>query len=171
MSQPELRKNFVSDPQVQWALARRITLHWSLYLVAVISTSSLMHVLLGLPESRVVDSLQTALEAQLPTLAVFAVLLPLFIGDTLRLSHRFAGPMVRLRHQLQALGEGRATQPLQFRSGDFWQSTAEDFNRTRERINELERLVDRSHLAAANDTIKPSNASDVFDQLAESRKS
>lgn len=167
MSQPESRKSYVSDPQVQWALARRITLHWSLFLVAVLGTSATMHVLLGLPDTRVVDALQTALEAQLPTLAVFAVLLPLFIGDTLRLSHRFAGPMVRLRRQLQALAEGRATQPLQFRSGDFWHSTAEDFNRTRQRIADLEKQAGRGTAAANADAIAPSKASDVFDQLAE----
>ena len=55
-------------------------------------------------------------------------LLPVFILDTIKLSHRFAGPIYRLRNTIRSLAQGEEFRPLKFREVDFWQSLAEDFN-------------------------------------------
>jgi hypothetical protein len=55
-------------------------------------------------------------------------LLPVFIFDTIKLSHRFAGPVLRLRNEMRAVADGGELRRLSFRKGDFWHSLAEDYN-------------------------------------------
>jgi len=63
-----------------------------------------------------------------PFLLVMFFLLPVFILDTIKLSHRFAGPIYRLRNTVRSLANGEEFRPLKFREVDFWQGLAEDFN-------------------------------------------
>jgi hypothetical protein len=56
------------------------------------------------------------------------VLIPIVLLDVLKLSHRWVGPIYRLRSSLQGLGRGESIAPVQFRAGDFWQELAEDLN-------------------------------------------
>ena len=100
--------------------------------------------------------------AQAPLLCLMFMLIPVYVWDIVKLSHRFAGPMLRLRGILNELADGgRATQ-LKFRPGDFWQDTATDFNRfykehidlknrCEELQNELKLLTDRGADAASID--------------------
>jgi len=60
--------------------------------------------------------------------------LPFCVGDILRLSNRFAGPMLRFRRAVQDLGRGAHVEPIRFRDGDFWQDLATDFNVLVERV-------------------------------------
>ena len=48
------------------------------------------------------------------------ILLPVFLYDTVKLSNRFAGPVIRLRRAMQAISQGNAVEKLQFRENDFW---------------------------------------------------
>ena len=63
-----------------------------------------------------------------PFLLVMFFLLPVFILDTIKLSHRFAGPIYRLRNTIRSLANGEEVRPLKFREVDFWQGLADDFN-------------------------------------------
>lgn len=60
-------------------------------------------------------------------LLMFAIV-PAFAYDSIKLSNRFAGPMVRLRKGIQAVTEGEPTVNLKFRKGDFWSDVADEFN-------------------------------------------
>ena len=64
-----------------------------------------------------------------PALFGSILLLPLVLMDCLRLSNRFAGPMVRLRVAMHRLANGEPVKPVKLRDGDFWCEFAEDFNR------------------------------------------
>jgi hypothetical protein len=59
---------------------------------------------------------------------------PVFIVDTIKLSHRFAGPIYRLRNVIRGMAQGEPFKPLAFREMDFWQGLAEDFNEMVEKI-------------------------------------
>jgi hypothetical protein len=63
-----------------------------------------------------------------PCLASF-VLVPLLVIDTLRLSNRLVGPLVRLRDGLRRLARGEQVSPIHFRTGDFMEELANEFNR------------------------------------------
>ncbi len=51
--------------------------------------------------------------------------------------HRFAGPMYRLRMALGQMAGGDVPQSIRFRSRDFWQDVAVDFNTVVERYESL----------------------------------
>ena len=65
-------------------------------------------------------------------------LLPIFIRDSLKFSHRFTGPILRFHQQVRKVGLEN-TQPITLRNEDFWQDLADDFNRMVERFEALER--------------------------------
>ena len=60
--------------------------------------------------------------------------LPMVVADVIRVSNRFAGPLVRLRRSMRALARGEHVEPIHFRKGDFWQEFAEEFNAVAARV-------------------------------------
>lgn len=78
------------------------------------------------------------------SLLVAVCLLPIFIRDSLKFSHRFTGPILRLHNQVRKVGLEHA-EPIKLRSEDFWQDLAVDFNQMMERcqLGDLGELADR----------------------------
>jgi len=64
---------------------------------------------------------------------VSGCLLPLFIYDSVKCSHRFVGPILRLHSQLKRVGI-EPVQPIQLRTDDFWHEVAQEFNSMLTRI-------------------------------------
>jgi len=130
------RKRRLIDLDVQGALARRIILHWFVFLAIIALALPLWQVwsngFAGEPFSALM------LEAWRQTAPVFFILLallPLFVMDTIKLSHRFAGPMYRFRQTIRRLAEGEDVDFIRLRKGDFWKEFAEDFNAMLEQID------------------------------------
>jgi hypothetical protein len=69
-----------------------------------------------------------------PALLMSLLLLPIVAVDVIRLTNRFAGPMLRLRRAMRTLAQGERVEPVHFRDGDFWGDFAEDFNRVLARL-------------------------------------
>ena len=49
-------------------------------------------------------------------------------------SHRFAGPVLRLRRSMRQLAQGEHVEPIKFRKGDFWPEFADEFNAVLARV-------------------------------------
>jgi hypothetical protein len=64
---------------------------------------------------------------QLSIVASLAIL-PILLLDILKLSHRWVGPVFRLRASMHALSVGESIPPIRFRDGDYWQDLASDVN-------------------------------------------
>ncbi len=62
------------------------------------------------------------------TVIAAAVLLPIILLDILKLSHRWVGPIFRLRTSLHSLSRGESVPAVRFRENDFWQELAGDLN-------------------------------------------
>ena len=79
-------------------------------------------------------------------------MLPVFVYDTMKLSNRIAGPVVRLRSTMDQIRKGENTASLQFRDGDYWQEMADEFN---EMVHELKRhersLMERAEANASHE--------------------
>ena len=73
-------------------------------------------------------------------------MIPIFVWDTVTLSHRFAGPMYRFRKTLQELAAHGEAPPVKLRDRDFWQDVANDFNAVLERL-----ASEPGHDASADD--------------------
>ncbi|QEG41617.1 hypothetical protein [Roseimaritima ulvae] len=132
------RKRVLIDSAVQWAIGRRVIMHWMVFLTGLLSLNAFLHTIGSISEQTLWQAVVDGLRAQVPILGVMLVLLPVFVYDTIKLSNRFAGPMYRLRTSITALGRGKTTRPIAFRDGDFWQDAAEEFNQLRERVQFLE---------------------------------
>ena len=127
MSHTGRKKTFV-DPKVQGALVRRLVFHWCAFIVVAGLVAFCLQVLSN-PFRSIEEHAQQVWWTHGPFLLVMFFLLPVFILDTIKLSHRFAGPIYRLRNTIRGLANGDEFQPLKFREIDFWQGLADDFNR------------------------------------------
>lgn len=138
MSRPQRRKKFV-DAQVQGALARRILVHWLLFL-GIASVAALVLQVLSNPFRPMSDHVRELWWTQGPFLVVMVFLLPVFVMDTIKLSHRFAGPIFSLHRAMREIADGKPPRQLKFRKGDFWQGLASDYNAMIARLGAGERL-------------------------------
>jgi hypothetical protein len=77
----------------------------------------------------------------------------------IELSHRIAGPVIRLRNHMRAVAEGKTRRPVEFREGDFFADLAESYNAQLARLN-LEPPVDRPQngFELRDDSRKPPRA-------------
>jgi hypothetical protein len=133
MAHPGRKKTFV-DPKVQGALVRRLVLHWAAF-IAVSGLVAFCLQVLSNPFTSIREHAQNVWWTHGPFLLVMVFMLPVFIVDTIKLSHRFAGPIYRMRQTIRSLAKGGAYTPMKFRDFDFWQGLAEDFNQMIERLS------------------------------------
>ena len=132
MPKPRRTKHFV-DSFVQGALARRIIVHWLVFL-AVGSVVAFILQVLSNPFRPLAAHAQDMWWTHGPFLLVLAFLLPVFVVDTIKLSHRFAGPIYSLRRAIREVAEGRQPRRLKFRRRDFWHELANDYNKMLEKL-------------------------------------
>ena len=125
-----LRRKHFTDRAVQGALLLHTAGNWLVFLFTVAVFVFFIEMLNGGPR----DAWQAMLRRYAPSLWAVVLLAPVFLCDLVKLSNRFAGPMVRLRREMRNLAEGRAVAPVRFRDGDFWQDLADDFNRVAQRV-------------------------------------
>lgn len=136
MPKPRRTKHFI-DSNVQGALARRIILHWLTFLGVAFLVAFILQVLAD-PFRPITTHLQNLWFTQGPFLLVTAFLLPVFVIDTVKLSHRFAGPIFALRRAIREVANGEAPRQLKFRRRDFWQDLATDYNAMLERLGAID---------------------------------
>ena len=129
------RRQYFVDSKVQGALVLRVFLYWFICLITI----TLM--LLCWSVIRTPRMFYTHFDDLWfqygPALIASFVLLPMVMVDIVKLSNRFAGPLVRLRRSMRALARGEQVQPIHFREGDFWQEFADEFNAIAARMEEL----------------------------------
>jgi hypothetical protein len=126
MPRPPRRKKFI-DAIVQGSLVRRLVLHWILFLSVTFLVSFLLQVLSD-PFRPIASHFQNLSWTHGPLLMVMVFLLPVFIVDTIKLSHRFAGPIFALRRAMREVAQGKPPRQIRFRDSDFWHEVAEDYN-------------------------------------------
>lgn len=132
------RRKFYVDSDVQSALLRQLVVNWMVVfgvIASVLLTVASYQAGFTLGFSGALAAIWHDNAVLLVTLVALA---PFVVYESIKLSHRFAGPMVRFRNDLQRLGNGENVGPLQFREGDFWQDIADSFNSVRQRIEQLE---------------------------------
>lgn len=129
-----LRKKTFVHGSIQGALVLRMLVQWLAFVVALTSVVVLMQL--------VIDPLQDAeswhRQVKTTLLALGLVsfaLLPIFVWDIIKFSHRFVGPIVRLHSHVRELKDSREGR-LVFRTDDYWLDLADDFNQMMDRVRE-----------------------------------
>jgi hypothetical protein len=136
MAQPQRKKHFI-DARVQGSLVRRIIFHWLAFLLVAFVVSFILQVLSN-PFRPLSAHFQDLWWTHGPFLLVVAFLLPAYVVDTIKLSHRFAGPIFNLRRAIRDVAAGQPPRRLKFRQLDFWQDLADDYNAMLVRLEVLE---------------------------------
>lgn len=146
------RKLFIDQP-LQLAVLLRTALYWAMCTMAQV----LMVLFFGIISSSQNDfpSLhpQVIWHLQITLLASIAML-PILLRDVLKLSHRWVGPVFRLRTAMRKLSRGEAVEELRFRDRDFWPELAEDFTAVAAELQQARNLsaeVDKTSLSAPLD--------------------
>jgi len=153
MSQQNRKKTYV-DPQVQGALVRRLVLHWLAFLLVSGLVAFSLQVLSD-PFKSIGEHTLATWWTHGPFLLVMLLILPVFVLDTIKLSHRFAGPVYRLRQSIRSIADGEPPRPLKFRDFDFWHGLADDFNRMIDRLTNRDVPQDTSEKEEACESAIP----------------
>jgi hypothetical protein len=129
------RRRIYVDRSVQGAFLRRAVFCW----LACIASLSLVHVTVGLliePVRLLFPDVSGLWFLLAPAVVTTLLLLPLIVYDTIQLTHRLVGPVLRLRRGMRELAAGMPTERLRFRDGDFWQEFADEFNALIDRVEQ-----------------------------------
>lgn len=132
------RKKVYVDRHVQGGIVLRLAGIWLVTTLLAVVVSALMQ-FLGDPTIGFEAYVAGLSRYWVPTLMAFGAMLPIAGLHLVRFTHRFVGPIVRLRRLMRELADGKTIQPVKFREKDYWQDLAEEFNRVAEELNELRR--------------------------------
>ena len=150
------RKKFFIDGPVQGSLVKRIILHWSTFFTLVALSIFAVEWFFGGIQLTLAEQLATIWTKYAFFFLMMLAILPTFIYDTIKLSHRFAGPIMRLKGSLNQMANGETVAPMHFREGDFWRELSDDFNRVAARLAEAERIIaDETTTKKTDDEYQP----------------
>jgi hypothetical protein len=135
-----LRKRLLVDKQVQFLLIKRVLLYWACGVVFITLPIAISQTFIE-PSKILGQHYIDTWRSHWPILATMTVLLPLVLFDILRVSHRFAGPIFRLRRELQRFANRQSAASVKFRDGDFWPDLGDHFTDLMERIRAAESRV------------------------------
>ncbi len=130
------------DWRVQGELIGRTICHWACFLVASFAVIFLLdvarHLLAQDDGALSANILQDMWGRYSLVVIAMASLVPLFILDLILWSHRFVGPLVRIRRGMRELVAGQSVPAVRLRKKDYWQDLADDFNLLRQRVEDAE---------------------------------
>lgn len=136
------RKKMFIDPVVQGALLRRIMLHWVYFVIGSFFTIITLQVMVHGVDKSFAYHVSQVWEQYGILALVIGCFLPAFIYDSIKLSHRFAGPIYKLRLTLKDMANGQDPGELKFRKSDYWGEIAIDINRINERLRQAKPASD-----------------------------
>lgn len=137
---PFRRQKIYVDRHVQGGIVLRLAAIWLTTTVIAIFVSALLQ-FLGDPTIGLEAYLADFSRYWVPTLMAFGAMLPIAGLHLVRFTHRFVGPIVRLRRLMRELAEGQVLAPVKFREKDYWQDLATEFNRVAEELTSLRQEV------------------------------
>lgn len=144
-----LREQLLIEPDVQTALLLRAGLYGvslaTYFTVIQYFSQQMQH-----PEVGAGDLVWQFLDEAIYWGPGLMLLGPLFAYDLLKLSNRFAGPVFRLRREMQRLVRNESEVPISFRDDDYWHDVGTHFNAIRDELMDLraENAVLKANAAA-----------------------
>ncbi len=157
------KRNFV-DQQVQGALVRKLVIYWLACLYAIFCVLAGVPFLIGVLVFGSYDILQILGETWIkfwPVACAGMLILPFVMFDMVRNTNKFAGPIFRIRREIETLLAGHDIAPVKLRKGDYWHELADDFNDLADELmktrNELSKLRENA-APSLEDTRREANA-------------
>ena len=135
-----MRRQHYVDPKVQGALAVRVVIYWVTCVTTIMLMLMFWRIFTG-PARMWYTHFGEMWHFFGPPMIASFLLLPIVVLDIIRMSNRFAGPMLRLRRSMRQLARGEHVDPIEFRNNDFWRRFAEEFNALASRVQEEDRAA------------------------------
>jgi hypothetical protein len=155
MSRAKLqRKKVYVDKHVQGGIVVRLAAIWLVTTAIAIVVSALLQ-FLGDPTIGLEAYVADFSRYWVPTLMAFGAMLPIAGLYLVRFTHRFVGPIVRLRRLMRELADGKTLQPVKFRENDYWHDLAGEFNRVAEELNYLRQQAGEGQKPAVSPAVSP----------------
>ena len=126
------------DTAVQGFLARRIVGHWCVFFGTSLFCLFGLECFLGDPNLSLGGRLASVASQYSFFIILMFAMIPVFVYDTIKVSNRFAGPIVRLRGEMKRLADGQAVGEVLFRDDDFWSDLSIEFNRVSKIVQEAQ---------------------------------
>jgi hypothetical protein len=131
----ELRRKLLVDRSLQGRMIIRVAFYWALYHAALwhalVLVQYFQHRFAGLsgqPARSFWDQYAASFQNSQAILIAAVLLLPAVIWETLRQTHRVAGPLFRFQSTLQCLIDGGTPAPVKLRKGDLLTSFEQTMN-------------------------------------------
>ena len=132
------RHQFVVDWHVQYAYAANLLLRWFV-LLAVVGSCTILVQYFACISAKSTETLLTVRTAVLSFIVTYALLIPVLIWDAIKMSHRFVGPIVKMKAVMRGIAEGKF-QTIKLRKGDYWRDLADELNLLQEKLREREMM-------------------------------
>lgn len=123
----ENRRRSIRVAPVQRILALRVTG----YLLSFLLVCAVLDFLLSFmanPFEPISNHVRRFLATEQRHLFILLCMMPVFIRDSLRFSHRFAGPIVRFEETLRNVNKQQSVAPVLLRDDDYWKELAGEMN-------------------------------------------
>jgi hypothetical protein len=131
------RRKFV-HPKIQLALALHSLRQWAFFLVAMFGLLCVLEYFNSGGQESMVACVFKMWGRYGPALVVLLFLLPSIIYDSIKMSNRFVGPLIRLRTAMQKVAQDEPVEPLKCRRKDCAEDFFTAFNEMLERVHKLE---------------------------------
>ena len=129
------------DPPLQKQLLLRLALHLVACSLVLFHLAFLYVVLANFPDvlNRGMLTFYTEFcNSLVPLLVALIVVLPIFLYDMVKFSHRFAGPLYRFRKTMEAMAAGKQVEPIKIRKQDLLRDWVPTFNTLIRKWNALQ---------------------------------
>jgi len=132
-----LRKKRLVDSKVQGTLIKNFLRYWAVSIAAAGGLTVIGWIFITPGLSGFIGPnafMASIIPMILVGIAAAVLVLPVLLFDVVRVSHRFAGPLVRFKRHLREAADGGPMRRLSFRDEDFWPEIAEAYNDLLDRI-------------------------------------
>jgi methyl-accepting chemotaxis protein len=128
----EERKKIWIDP-FQTKLTNRIAAYLAVFSVVFVNLLFVWKLIAEGPVDPWRQFVET-IYGNLPAFLVLLLLVPIVAWDTVRMSHRLVGPLVRFRRTIQDIADGELVRPIKLREEDYLTEMRDEFNRMLESL-------------------------------------
>ncbi len=161
------RHQYFIDNEVQAAVLIRVAVY-GLSLTAYFAITLICTQWMDEPDHGLLESLVKSFEDVAYWLPGFLLLVPVAAHDLLKMTNQFAGPITRLRREMNLLVQGRSDRPLNFREDDYWVDLTSSYNQIRGELlllrKRLEELGDCHEELPANLMTDDKSSPDQFEE-------
>ena len=130
------RRIILIDKEVQLMVGGRVVIYWCAAILFVILPLTFLKTFTE-PGTLLVNNIMNVVSNHSPVFLIMLAFLPLAVYDSIKLSHKFAGPIYRLRKDLDRLQQGEDVE-FSFRKNDFWTDIPDSLNNLVSKIDDLE---------------------------------